>query len=193
MQTVWGATLRFRPGVSGGLSHMRFVHKVLKALLVLLVVFSVWSVVRAGTPVTAFRRSIMVNVPREIAWDHFSRPKQWSSWLESGAPTEVTPSDVVGPDTVARFGNSFEFRMTSFDPHDHWMWSGQAGWLALDYDHIFEPMGARQTRMVFHMTVTGFGNDLVALVIGAGSGFAGHQAALQRLADEMNRLPAASR
>ena len=98
--------------------------------LVLIVVFSVWSVFRAGTRVTAFRREIVVNVPREIAWEHFSRPMQWRSWLgDTGAPTAVTPSDVVGPDTVAKFGDSFGFRMTQFAPPDHWMWSAKAGWL----------------------------------------------------------------
>ena len=172
---------------------MRFLRRTLKIFLLLFVVFSVWSVFRAGTPVTAFRREIVVNVPREIAWEHFSRPMQWRSWLgDTGAPTAVTPSEVVGPDTVAKFGDSFGFRMTQFAPPDHWMWSANAGWLTLDYDHVFEPISDRQTRMVFHMVVTGFGNDLLARLMGAATWAGGHAEALQRLADEINRLPAAT-
>jgi hypothetical protein len=170
---------------------MRFLRRVLKSVAIVAVVLAVWSVFRAGTPATAFRREIVVNVPREVAWEHFSRPRAWSSWMRSGAPTEVTPSDVVGPDTVAKFGDSFEFRMTEFAPPDHWMWSSRLGWLTVDYDHRFEPIGDRQTRMVFHQTVTGFGNDIAATLLGALTTFIGHQDMLNRLAAEMNQLPAA--
>ena len=72
------------------------------------------------------------------------------------------------------------------------MWSANAGWLTLDYDHVFEPISDRQTRMVFHMMVTGFGNDLLARLMGAATAAGGHAEALQRLADEINRLPAAT-
>jgi hypothetical protein len=172
---------------------MRFLRRALKVFLVLFVVFSVWSVFRVRTPVTVFRRDIVVNVPREVAWKHFSRPMEWRSWLgDSGAPTSVAPSEVVGPDTVAQFGDTFAFRMTEFAPPDHWMWSARPGWLTLDYDHVFEPIGERRTRMVFHMTMTGFGSDLLARALGVATAAGGHAEALQRLADEMNRLPAAA-
>lgn len=171
---------------------MRILRKALKIAAVLLVALTVWSVIRAGSPVTAFRREIVVNVPPQVAWDYFSRPKQWVSWLgESASPTEVGPSDEIQPDTFAKFG-AFEFRMTTFAPYEHWMWSGKAGWMTIDYDHRFEPINGRQTRMVFHQTVSGFGNSVMATLIGAGTAMAGHQAALQKLADEINRLPAAA-
>jgi uncharacterized protein YndB with AHSA1/START domain len=156
--------------------------------LVVLLIVSAWSLFRAGTPVNAFRRQIIVNVPREVAWEYFSRPKQWASWVGAGAPTEVRPSDVVGPDTIARFGKSFEFRMKVFAPPDHWMWSARIGWFTLDYDHVFERLADRQTRMVFHQTVTGFGSDVLANAIGIASRLGGHQAALDKLADEINHL-----
>jgi hypothetical protein len=171
---------------------MRLVRNALKVFLLLVVVFVVWSVVRAGTPVTVFRREIVVNVPREVAWDHFSRPMRWRSWLgDSGTPTEVTPSEVIGPETVAKFGDTLTFRMTEFAPPDHWMWSAQPAWLILDYDHAFDVISDRQTRMVFHMTMTGFGNSLLAPLMGALTTAGGHAESLQRLAGEMNRLPAA--
>ena len=165
--------------------------KILKIAVVVLVVFTVWSVFRAGTPVTAFRREIMVNAPREVAWEHFSRPRAWQSWLGSGAPTEVGPGDVIGPDTVASFGDTVTFRMVEFDPPNHWMWTSRMLWFTSLYDHVFERISERQTRMVFHMRIIGFGNDVFARVIGAATAAGGHADALQRLADEINRLPAA--
>ena len=103
------------------------------------------------------------------------------------------PTDVIGPDTTASFGGNFQFRMTQFDPYDHWTWTAHLGPMTVDYDHIFEPIGERQTRMVFHQTLTGFGNDIFATLLGAVTTLGGHQAALNRLADEINRLPEASR
>lgn len=170
---------------------MRFIRRVLKVLLVVAVVFTAWSLFRMDTPATAFRREIVVNVPRELAWDHFSRPREWRSWLgDSGAPSDFGPGDVIGPDSVASFAGAITFRMAEFDPPNHWMWSGKMLWLTLDYDHVFEPIGDRQTRMVFHQELTGFGNDLVAWLLGAGTAAGGHPEALGRLADEINRLPA---
>ena len=64
-------------------------------------------------------------------------------------------------------------------------------WFTSLYDHAFERISDRQTRMVFHMRMTGFGNDLFARLIGVATAAGGHAEALQRLADEIDRLPAA--
>ncbi len=139
-----------RPERNASIRLMRFLRRTLKIFLAAVCRVQRLVGVSGRTALTAFRCEIVVNVPREIAWEHFSRPMQWRSWLgDTGAPTAVTPSEVVGPDTVAKFGDSFGFRMTQFAPPDHWMWSANAGWLTLDYDHVFEPISDRQTRMVF--------------------------------------------
>jgi hypothetical protein len=169
------------------------IRRLLKVILLVVAALVIWSAFRAGAHATAFRRDIVVNVPPQIAWDHFSRPKQWVSWLgESGAPSAVGPSDVIGPDTTATFAGSFHFRMSQFEPYRHWMWSASLGPMTIDYDHIFEPINERQTRMVFHQTVTGFGNDIFATLLGVLTGLGGHQAALDRLANEINQLPQAT-
>jgi hypothetical protein len=167
--------------------------KAFKILALVAVACAVWSAFRTAIPVTAFRREIVVNVPREVAWDHFSRPRAWESWLGSGAPTEVGPGDVIGPETVASFGSTVTFRMAEFDPPNHWMWATRMLWFTSRYDHAFQRITERQTRMVFHMTITGFGSDAFARVLGVATAAGGHQEALQRLADEINRLPAAER
>ena len=171
---------------------MRRLRNVLRVILVLLVVLALWSLVRASTPVTAFRRQIVVNVPREVAWEHFNKLSEWKTWLgDSGAPTMLS-TNVAGPETVATFAGNLTFRMSQFEPTSHWMWTGKMGWLTIDYNHIFEPISAQQTRIVFHQTVRGFGNDASALLLRGLTAAVGHQAALNRLADEMNRLPAAT-
>lgn len=173
---------------------MRTLWKLLKIALIALIVLVVWLAFRANAQATVFRREIVVNVPPQVAWDHFGRPKQWISWLgEAGAPSEVAPGDVIGPETTATFAGAFQFRMSDFQPYDHWMWRAHLGPMTIDYNHIFEPIGERQTRMVFHQTVTGFGNDVFATLVGALTNLGNsHQAALNRLADEINRLPEAS-
>ena len=102
----------------------------------------------------------------------FGRPREWKSWLEEGAPTAITPGDVVGPDTVARIqmgDTGITFRMAEFDPPNHWMWTARILWFTILSDHIFERVTDQQTRIIFHMRVTGFGNDLFAALMGAAS------------------------
>jgi hypothetical protein len=169
---------------------MRLLRKLLRIALVILVVFVGWSAFRAGVPVTAFRREIVVNAPREVAWEHFSRPREWKTWLASGYPDTMSPGEVVGPDTVATI-SGITFHMAEFDRPAHWMWTAKILWFTILYDHIFERVADNQTRLTFHMRVTGFGNDLFALLMGAASR-GGHAEALPKLADEMNRLPAAT-
>ena len=173
---------------------MRVIGRLAKVTLLVLALLAAWSVVRAGSRSTAFRRQIIVNVPAQTAWAHFGRPTKWVSWLgESGAPTAVGPSDELGPATAATFAGGFEFHMKEFEPYRHWMWSASFGPMTIDYDHVFERLGERQTRMVFHQTVTGFGNDVLATLLGVLTSVGGHQAALDRLAAEINQLPEASR
>ena len=165
-----------------------------KVLLVLLVVLVAWLAVRINAQPTAFRREIVVNVPPRIAWDYFSRPKQWVSWLgEAAAPTTVGPTDVLGPDSTASFAGNFTFHMKTFQPYQHWMWAAPLGPMTIEYDHTFEPINDRQTRIVFHQSVRGFGNDAMAALLGAITAAGGHQAALNRLAAEINALPEAQR
>ncbi|MCC7009179.1 MAG: hypothetical protein IT184_10205 [Acidobacteria bacterium] len=157
-------------------------------LLLILLVFGIVEVFRAGTPATAFRRQIVADVGRDVTWTHFNEIGEWKSWLgEAGAPT-ATSTSVAGPDTVATFAGGVTFRMTQFEPPSHWMWTGKMGWLTVDYDHVFEPLGPQRTRIVFHQTVRGFGNDAAALLIRGLTAAMGHQAALDRLASELNAL-----
>lgn len=167
--------------------------RVFRLILILLIVLVAWAAVRAGTPVQAFRRQIVVSAPRQVAWDHFNRIGQWRTWLgEAGAPVGVGPTDIVGPQTSASFGG-IAFRMQQFAPPEHWMWSASMLGMTVEYDHAFESIGERQTRIVFHQTITGFGNVVLAPLIGLITSVTGHQAALDRLAREIDALPGATR
>jgi hypothetical protein len=173
---------------------MRIIRLLVKITVVALALVIGWSALRAGSRATVFRRQIVVNVAPQVAWDHFSRPKEWVSWLgEANGPTHLGPSDVIGPETTATFAGNFEFHMTSFEPPRHWMWSAKLGSVTIDYDHIFEAVSDRQTRMVFEQTATGFGNDVMARLLGVLTSLSGHQAALDRLAAEINALPEAAK
>ena len=123
----------------------------------------------AGQSVTAFRREFVVEAPREAAWRHFARAKDWPSWATYIRQVEVVPDGDLTAETVATIhlhsGPSSTFRMREFDPYRHWMWSMDVLWFRLDYDHAFEPVSDTQTKMILHMRVTGFGKSLFGRVI----------------------------
>jgi uncharacterized membrane protein len=168
----------------------RFVVRV--ALLAVLAGVTV-GIVRADIPATAFRRDVVVGVPRDAAWRHFNRAKAWPSWATYIASVELTPDGELGPTTAGRInlrsGQSTTFRMTEFVPGEHWQWSSEMLWLTLDDDHAFEAAGPSETRIVMHMRVRGFGKTLAAPLIDRMSR-ADLDAALPRLAREMNERAA---
>ena len=153
-----------------------------------------FSLLQADVPVTAFRREIVVDVPRQVAWDHFANVRAWRSWLKGLSSVDLAPSDTLGPDTVATLhigSNATTFDMAAFDPPNHWMWTSRVAWFTLLYDHIFEEAGAGRTRIVFHMQVTGFGKSLFARVLDL-STRPQHEESFPLLVKEMNALDRAA-
>ena len=164
--------------------------RVVRAVLLAILALVLFSLFQANVPVTAFRRDIVVNVPREVAWNHFANVKAWPSWLDSLESVEVSPDDVLGPTSRATLrmgGATTTFEMAEFEPPEHWMWTSRVGWLTLLYDHIFERISERETRIIFHMRVTGFGKTILARIIDSASK-PGHDASFPVLVKEMNSL-----
>jgi hypothetical protein len=145
---------------------------------------------QADVPVEAFRREIVVDVPRQVAWNHFAKVREWPSWLKSMSSVDLSPDDTLGPDTVATLhmgSTATTFRMAEWDPPNHWMWTSRVLWFTLLYDHIFDEIDPRRTRIVFHMRVTGFGKSLFARLVDLGSREE-HAQSFPLLAKELNAL-----
>ena len=140
-----------------------------RGLILALVAAVVLGVVLANDPTTAFRKEFFVSVPRDTAWQHFNRVTEWPSWASYIKSVEITPPGELGPDTVGTVilqnGQTTVFRMTAFEPRNHWQWSTGVLWFTLDYDHAFQRMSDLETRVVLHMKVKGFGKSVLAFVI----------------------------
>ena len=160
-----------------------------RAVILALLAVIILGALLANEPTTAFRKELIVNVPRDVAWDHFNRATEWPSWATYIKSVELTPPGALGPDTVGTVnlqnGQSTTFRMTAFEPKEHWQWSTRLLWLTLDYDHAFQPVSAGETRIVLLMTVKGFGKSALAFAIGRMAG-PDLDASIPRLVQEMN-------
>jgi hypothetical protein len=140
-----------------------------RGLILALVAVVVLGVVLANEPTTAFRKEFIVSVPRDTAWQHFNRATEWPSWATYIKSVELTPPSELGPTTVGtvnlRNGQTTVFRMTAFEPKDHWQWSTDLLWFTLDYDHLFQRVSDLETRVVLHMKVKGFGKSALAFIL----------------------------
>jgi len=164
--------------------------RVVRLALLVVAAFAIVSLLRADIPVDAYRRQIVVDVPRDVAWAHFANVRRWSTWMPALTSVDITPDDTVGPSTVATLhmdSMTTTFTMAEFDPPRHWMWTGKVGWFTMLYDHVFEAVDARRTRITFHMRVTGFGKHLFGILLAVTSR-PSHDDWFPRLVTEMNAL-----
>ncbi len=107
------------------------------------------------------RREFVVERPVEEAWRHLARVEAWPSWAQHIRRVEPRPRGELGPASTGvirlRNGVRSAFAMTEFDPPRHWKWIGRFLWLAVQYDHRFEAVGAGRTRLIWTVDVEGFG------------------------------------
>ena len=58
------------------------------------------------------------------------------------------------------------FRVSEFNPYRNWKWVGGFLWLTCHYDHRFEAVGERRTKLTFVIEAERFGKSVI------GRGFA---------------------
>ena len=51
--------------------------------------------------------------------------------------------------------------MTEFNPPGNWKWVGAFLWLTVIYDHVFEPLDAEHTKLIFIIEGKGFGASIL--------------------------------
>jgi hypothetical protein len=140
-----------------------------RGIILALLAALILGVVLANDPTTAFRKEFVVGVPRDVAWQHFNRATEWPSWATYIKSVELSPPGEIGPSTVGTVnlqnGQSTVFKVTAFEPRDHWQWSTTLLWFTLDYDHSFQRVSDLETRIVLHMKVKGFGKNALAFAI----------------------------
>jgi hypothetical protein len=88
----------------------------------------------------------------EDAWRLLSDVERWPTWAPHIADVTIRPDGALGPESSGTFrfrpfGRS-SFVMTRFEPPITLVWSGRALGTMIDYEHAFEAIAARSTRLV---------------------------------------------
>lgn len=105
------------------------------------------------------RRSFEVPLGIEDAWRLLSDVERWPAWAPHIADVTIRPDGALGPESSGTFrfrpfGRS-SFVMTRFEPPITWVWSGRALGTMIDYEHAFEAIAARSTRLVWTVRASG--------------------------------------
>jgi hypothetical protein len=111
--------------------------------------------------ITLLRRDFTVDRPLQQAWQHLARVEQWPSWAKHIKQVKVQPPGELGPLStgIIHLNNGIKsaFTMTEFNPPGNWKWVGGFLWLTVHYDHRFEELNPRQTRLTWVIEGRGFG------------------------------------
>jgi Polyketide cyclase / dehydrase and lipid transport len=103
--------------------------------------------------ITLLRREFTVDAPLEVAWRHLARVEQWPSWARYIKRVELTPAGELAPRSTGvihlRNGVTSAFTVTELHPHRNWKWVGPFLRLTIHYDHRFEELSPRQTRLTW--------------------------------------------
>jgi hypothetical protein len=106
------------------------------------------------------RRSLEVAAPPDRAWAHLARVEAWPSWARHLRSARLEPAGPLGPGSrgvfVLKPGVPTRFEMTDWEPPRRWRWRGGFLWLAVGYDHRFEPLPGGGTRIVLEVEAAGF-------------------------------------
>lgn len=110
-------------------------------------------------PKIAVRRSFEVAVAPEQAWARLASVERWPEWAPHITAVEVSPKGPLGPSSrgalhIRRLGRN-TFRMSTWEPPDHWEWTGGLPGVRVEYDHRFEPWHDNTTRMTWLVTLHG--------------------------------------
>jgi hypothetical protein len=115
--------------------------------------------------VTLIHREFTVGVPSPTAWDHLARIEQWPSWAPHIKRIELQPPGELGPRSTGSIhltnGMKPVFRVTEFHPRRSWKWVGAFLWLTVMYDHQFESLDARRTKLIWVVEAKGFGCSIL--------------------------------
>jgi Polyketide cyclase / dehydrase and lipid transport len=121
---------------------------------------------------TMLQRAFVVNAPLPVVWDHLSRVEAWPSWAGHIRRVHLDPPGGLTARSRGRFrlrgGVRSTFVMTAFDPPSSWTWAGRFLWLTVNYDHRFEALGERQTRLVWTVAAEGRGVAFLGRLFAAG-------------------------
>jgi hypothetical protein len=111
------------------------------------------------------RREFTVELPLDEAWRHLARVEQWPSWARHIRQIELRPPGELRPGSTGSIhlsnGGKCTFTVTEFHPFHSWKWVARFLWLTCHYDHHFEELDPRKTRLTWVIDAQGFGASVI--------------------------------
>ena len=137
------------------------------------------------------QREFEVEVPLAIAWRHLAAVEKWPTWAKHIKRVELKPKGELTPNTVGSFrlanGVKSDFKMIEINPLRNWKWVGPFLWLMVQYDHRFESVDERRTKLTWLVSAEGIGVAVFGRLF-AGIYNRNLDKAIPLLISEMNRL-----
>jgi len=117
------------------------------------------------------RREFKVDVPLTSAWKHLAEVEKWPSWARHIKEVELNPKGELTLSTVGRFrlanGVKSDFKMVELNPLQNWKWVGVFLWLVVHYDHQFQKVHERCTKLTWIVSADGFGVSVLGRLFAA--------------------------
>jgi hypothetical protein len=137
------------------------------------------------------QREFEVEVPPATAWKHLAAVEQWPTWAKHITHVQLNPKGKLTPNTVGSFrlanGVKSDFKMIEINELRNWKWVGPFLWLRVYYDHRFERVDERRTKLIWLVSAEGFGVSVFGRLF-AGFYNRNLDKAIPRLISEMNGL-----
>ena len=116
-------------------------------------------------------REFTVNIPLEVAWQHFTQVEQWPSWAKHIKQVQLEPPGQLTPTSRGTFhlsnGIHSSFQMVEYNYHQNWLWAGPFLWLTIHYDHRFEAVDSKRTKLTFIIFAHGFAEPIFGRLFAA--------------------------
>jgi len=117
------------------------------------------------------RREFTVDAPLQQAWDHLENVEAWTSWAKHIKRVALDPPGLLTARSEGAFrlagGIRSTFRMEDYEPPRRWQWVGRFLTANVHYDHRFESIDDRHTRLVWTVAADGPGESTLGRVFGA--------------------------
>ena len=121
--------------------------------------------------VQLIRREFVINIARPSAWAHLARVERWPSWAQHIKKVDLDPPGELTSHSKGLFRLSnrikSQFVVTEFDRPRGWKWVGPFLWLTVHYDHRFEELTDRKTKLTWIVEADGFGASVFGRIFAA--------------------------
>jgi polyketide cyclase/dehydrase/lipid transport protein len=117
------------------------------------------------------RRDFTVDVPLREAWERLAQVESWPSWAKHIKHVTLDPPGPLTEHSAGSLrlvgGARSTFRMEVYEPPVRWQWVGRFLSVDVHYDHGFEAVDEKHTRLVWTVDAEGFGAGSLGRVFGA--------------------------